>query len=887
MAVSTRGGLLVLACYLLVGGSPSPQVGRCLVEFQALRDGPWQTRFEGSDSRHQLIEQIRGLMDRYDGADVFCEGRLTEYQVFLLLLESRHSEAADVAGRYLDKAGDDADVALRLRILGNKGYALERMGETRESSQAYFAAAALAGQTEAKFGIKALIDASGSANILRDWDAVEMYLDEASRLIADSLVGADQEENLVLVLRNQAALLEDRIELMENGAERQKLIRELKAVTDRALGMIPVESGGLAGNSVRLLGANALALALLGKHDLAQRRAAPINDLAMQSKVLYPSAPFKAWEYQSRIAEARGDITTALEATWEARQEAIRLGDGLSERTMIHRLGHLAEVAGKWREAAERYTEAIVHEEAHREQLGLQDWTAQAFGYVEAAYRGLVRSQLALGDHEAAFGTLDHTRARYLRDLRRHLDVRNRLTPARHQKADSLQTALEEARLLLLGNELSGADRARVTFRISTLQESLDTLIGSSAEPAPEFDIEALQTKLAQQDQVLVSYFLDPRVSTAFIVRPDTLMVVPLTTSPEAVETILRKVGNPWDANDSTADPAFRLDALHFLYREVMAPLLPWIEGTSSLVFIPDYPLGGVPFGMLTTKPSDNYATAPYLIRRFSIATELAASMVSEPRPDVESPNTQLDLLAFGRTNFESTGFTWNAAERLSDLPYVDEEIKGVGKRIRMRQVALNDEATEGELNRLVTKAKIIHIASHAESDPELPLYSKIALWDGPEDDGILYLYELQSQPLVAELVVLSGCSTARGRIQNGEGMIGLQYAVRTAGAHASLATLWPVDDEASVMLMTAFYDGLKEGLTKDRALQRAQLTYLDNHAGLRASPFFWAGPVLSGDTTPISLDLTNPTEWWVGLGLVLACCGVAWHLRRRRRLDA
>ena len=111
---------------------------------------------------------------------------------------------------------------------------------------------------------------------------------------------------------------------------------------------------------------------------------------------------------------------------------------------------------------------------------------------------------------------------------------------------------------------------------------------------------------------------------------------------------------------------------------------------------------------------------------------------------------------------------------------------------------------------------------------------------------------------------------------------MGLQYAVRSAGSKASLATLWPVDDDATVILMAAFYDGLKAGLTKDRALQRAQLAYLDTHTGLDASPFYWAGPVLSGDPSPIPLRTTPRWPIW-GSALLLGGLVLAWLTHRRR----
>jgi CHAT domain-containing protein len=54
------------------------------------------------------------------------------------------------------------------------------------------------------------------------------------------------------------------------------------------------------------------------------------------------------------------------------------------------------------------------------------------------------------------------------------------------------------------------------------------------------------------------------------------------------------------------------------------------------------------------------------------------------------------------------------------------------------------------------------------------------------------------------------------------------------------------VDDQPTQILMTSFYRHLREGRSKDEALRGAQLELMATKAW--ASPFYWAGFVLSGD---------------------------------------
>ena len=103
--------------------------------------------------------------------------------------------------------------------------------------------------------------------------------------------------------------------------------------------------------------------------------------------------------------------------------------------------------------------------------------------------------------------------------------------------------------------------------------------------------------------------------------------------------------------------------------------------------------------------------------------------------------------------------------------------------------------------------------------------------------------------PLNAELVILSACETARGRVAAGEGILGLMWAVFVAGSPATLVSQWRVDSSSSTELMVAFHQewNAADGhVSKARALQRASRTLLKTPQF--SHPFYWAGFVLAGD---------------------------------------
>ena len=83
------------------------------------------------------------------------------------------------------------------------------------------------------------------------------------------------------------------------------------------------------------------------------------------------------------------------------------------------------------------------------------------------------------------------------------------------------------------------------------------------------------------------------------------------------------------------------------------------------------------------------------------------------------------------------------------------------------------------------------------------------------------------------DLLTLSACETALGDdgvAHHGVEVEGLGAIAQQAGAHAVLATLWPVADSRTALLMRALYKAHKDDhLTKAEALRQAQLTLLRN----------------------------------------------------------
>ena len=269
----------------------------------------------------------------------------------------------------------------------------------------------------------------------------------------------------------------------------------------------------------------------------------------------------------------------------------------------------------------------------------------------------------------------------------------------------------------------------------------------------------------------------------------------------------------------------------HDFYKLIMAPVVKDIK-TEKLIIVPHGVLHKVPFAAL------NDGTQ-HLVDRYNLSV-LPASSVIEYVVKKRNPN-QKKLLAFANPIADHVpGF--------EPLPATETEVANISQIFVTKDTYYRREATEGIVKDKSSSPDVIHFACHGEFNDKQPLQSGLLLTKDKDNDGYLQVHEIFGLNLAnANLVTLSACETALGKIQGGDDMVGLSRGFIYAGTPSLLATLWDVDDISTSILMKHFYENWQlKGMSKPEALRQAQIA-LKSIPDYK-HPYHWAPFVMIGD---------------------------------------
>ncbi len=281
------------------------------------------------------------------------------------------------------------------------------------------------------------------------------------------------------------------------------------------------------------------------------------------------------------------------------------------------------------------------------------------------------------------------------------------------------------------------------------------------------------------------------------------------------------------------------------------------IDGAAfeNITIIPDHILNYLPFESLMTTYQSN--TVRLSKHAFSYSTSL--TLLSEQNT-INSFEDHLNIGVFSTSNATN-----------NELPSVINESKNV---LNQFDGMAFDNLSKSQFLEKAKDFNVLHLAMHSNINNETPEFSSLEF-----GKDRLLMSELYNETFMAQLAVLSACETGGGNFVNGEGVQSISKAFTYTGIPSTVLSLWKVDDEATSKIMTAFYKHLKDGKAKDIALKNAKEEYLNttNEIALK-HPYYWAGFIVSGNTSPLINSTTN-VYLYIGILLLIV---LAFLFRKR-----
>jgi CHAT domain-containing protein len=261
-----------------------------------------------------------------------------------------------------------------------------------------------------------------------------------------------------------------------------------------------------------------------------------------------------------------------------------------------------------------------------------------------------------------------------------------------------------------------------------------------------------------------------------------------------------------------------------------------------NIIIVPHGPLNSIPFEAL-------FDADAYLVERKNISYAYSINLHNSTYKGKRYFNEFLAIAPSYKSNIPDYKF-----DRLTKN---SEEVESVGQNFYFKTVLKGDAATKANFISNLKGPNIVHIAGHADIDPEDSDYSFIAFNDesGEIDSSLLFLSELYADDLNIDMLVLSACNTGIGKYKSGEGILSLTRGFLYAGVKSVISSLWQMEENKSAQLLDYFYHHLSKGKSKNGALTLAKRDYLDKQSGDFLHPFYWSGFVVIGDKSPIFVN--------------------------------
>jgi CHAT domain-containing protein/tetratricopeptide (TPR) repeat protein len=578
------------------------------------------------------------------------------------------------------------------------------------------------------------------------------------------------------------------------------------------------------------------------------------------------------------LKELQGNYTEALELANKSAAIAKQIGDNGLLFQAYATIGQVHRVLNQLDLAQPALAEAIAFVEDWRNQVaGATQERQQFFATMILPYQEMIELLITKNNLQEALFFAERSKGRALLDVfdRGKISITKAMSGEEQQQEKNLN-----AELVSLNSQLyreKGADKpdqarlADLTTRLDKTRLQMEAFHTNLYAIHPELRVQRGEIRTLTSAESLA---LIPDNTTAlleFVVRPHETYLLVLTKNNKGKEAKpdlqayklnikqkdLADLTHRFNQRITSRSLGFRELAAQ-LYNRLLKPAQTQLQNINTLVIVPDSVLWELPFQALLSAPNH------YLLQDYAISYAPSLTVLKEMnslQTRHRNSNAQgKTLLALGNPAIGSETAEKVTAifmsEKLLPLPEAERQVKALQQIYGSKDssIYIGTEAKEDRLKQEASNYKILHLATHGILNDANPMYSCLVLsqlQNNSSDDGLLEAWEIMKMDLNADLVILSACDTARGKVGAGEGMIGLAWSLFVAGCPTTVVSQWKVETESNTEFMIAFHKNLtsaKGQTSKAEALRQAALKLMKNKK--YSHPFYWAPFVIIGDAS-------------------------------------
>jgi hypothetical protein len=189
-------------------------------------------------------------------------------------------------------------------------------------------------------------------------------------------------------------------------------------------------------------------------------------------------------------------------------------------------------------------------------------------------------------------------------------------------------------------------------------------------------------------------------------------------------------------------------------------------------------------------------------------------------------------------------GFQTDSSRGLAPLLDATEEAREIAAIFKCVPLP-EQQATPARIRELLPRYRFVHLATHGAQNAFAPAFHHLFLTPGANGEDRLFAHDLDGLDLSSlELVTLSACETALGRVDATDNLRGLAASLFRCGVRTIVGTLWPTKSKVCRTFFTTLYRRIESGAPKRDAFAAAQRETRKQHPEYRA----WGSFYLMGD---------------------------------------